>query len=257
MKICWDMLEGITLIKSGIFVKGSNYLVYKESCVSCGNTYLTVKSYNSPFCSRSCAQTGINNHRYGKGAKDEDNPMYKGGTIKLQRPLYDTYAYRLEFCESCRRSMDNKLFMDVKCVYCGNWFSCSLNQAVDRTRFIEGKKEYEAKFYCSDGCRMTCPIHSQKLYPKGFKKASSREVQPELRQLVLKRDNYSCQICGKSIDEVELHCHHIEGVEQNPIESADVDVCITLCKEHHKKVHKSNGCRYVDMRCGGSNYDFI
>lgn len=254
MKICWDNLEGISLTNNCVFLKGSNSYIYKEKCVCCGVPYLTAKSHNSSFCGRSCAQTGVNNNRYGKGAKNKDNPMYKGGTIKLKRPLYATYAYRLKFCEPCRRSVDNKLFMDVKCAYCGGWFSCSLSQAVDRTRFIEEKKEFEARFYCSDGCKKACPIHNQKLYPKEFKKASSREVQPYLRQLVLERDNYKCQICGKSTDEVELHCHHIEGIEQNPIESADVDMCITLCKEHHKRVHKPSGCRYVDMRCIREGY---
>jgi len=72
-----------------------------------------------------------------------------------------------------------------------------------------------------------CPIFRMRRFPKGFYLGTSREVQPELRQLVLKRDNYTCQKCDKC--NVELHCHHITGVEQNPIESADVDNCITLC----------------------------
>ena len=83
-------------------------------------------------------------------------------------------------------------------------------------------------------------------YPKGFKKSTSREVQPDLRKMVLARDNWECQMCGS--DE-ELHCHHITGVEQNPIESADVANCITFCKTCHKKVHSEKGCRYFELRC--------
>ena len=41
----------------------------------------------------------------------------------------------------------------------------------------------------------------------------------------------------------------MEGVVQNPIESADVDICVTLCKAHHKWVHTQAGCKYYDLRC--------
>jgi 5-methylcytosine-specific restriction endonuclease McrA len=76
-------------------------------------------------------------------------------------------------------------------------------------------------------------------------------VQPELRKLVLKRDNYTCIKCKKTQDELKvgLHCHHIEGIRHNPIESADVDICVTLCKNCHKKVHKQKGCTYNDFQC--------
>ena len=84
-------------------------------------------------------------------------------------------------------------------------------------------------------------------FPRGFKKATSREVQPELRQMVLERDGWTCQRCEET--EVELHCHHITGILQNPIESADMDNCITLCKKCHKEVHKKDGCKYIELRC--------
>lgn len=137
----------------------------------------------------------------------------------------------------------------VRCAYCGKFFKPSKVSVDRRLNYINGSSTTENRFYCSTNCKKACPIFGQILYPKGFKKATSREVQPELRQLVLARDNYECQICGKNQHEVELHCHHIEGVEQNPIESADIDNCITLCKEHHKFVHSQKGCTYYDYRC--------
>jgi len=36
---------------------------------------------------------------------------------------------------------------------------------------------------------------------------------------------------------------------QNPIESADLDMVITLCKGCHKEVHKLPGCKYNDLKC--------
>jgi len=49
---------------------------------------------------------------------------------------------------------------------------------------------YESRFYCSESCKQECSIYNRRKWPKGFKIATSREVQPELRQIVLKRDNY-------------------------------------------------------------------
>jgi len=78
-------------------------------------------------------------------------------------------------------------------------------------------------------------------------------VQPELRKLVLLRDNYTCQKCNTSKEDnpdLELHCHHIDPVINNPIESADIDNCITLCKLCHKEIHKTiSGCGFNELKC--------
>ena len=100
-----------------------------------------------------------------------------------------------------------------------------------RVRVLYGQKGWkgEARFYCSERCKSACPIYRKILHSEGYSKkarsATSREVQPELRQMRLECDGYICQKCHRTIDEAELHCHHITGVEQNPIESADLDNC--------------------------------
>lgn len=48
-----------------------------------------------------------------------------------------------------------------------------------------------------------------------------------------------------------LHCHHIEGIRWEPLESADIDKCITYCKYCHLEAHKKEECGYHDMQCGG------
>ena len=115
-------------------------------------------------------------------------------------------------------------------------------------RAINGKssKGAEERLYCSENCKQECPIYHQVLWPKGFKLASSREVQPELRQMCFERDSWICQKCGKTKN---LHCHHIEGILWEPLESADLDKVITLCKNCHKDVHRLPGCGYQDMKC--------
>ncbi|UCD31605.1 MAG: HNH endonuclease [Desulfobacterales bacterium] len=40
-----------------------------------------------------------------------------------------------------------------------------------------------------------------------------------------------------TINSIYLYVSLITGVEQSPIESADIDNCITLCKKCHKWAH--------------------
>ena len=80
----------------------------------------------------------------------------------------------------------------------------------------------------------------------------SREVQPELRAMVLKRDKYTCQKCECT---KKLQCHHIIPVAYDPLLSADMDNCITYCKKCHKKAHQQPGCTLADIRKNSVLYE--
>lgn len=185
--------------------------------------------------------------------KGKLNSFWRGGVKALDLPLYNTYAEQISYIDEVRPYVDsaNRVLLEVRCVKCNNWFIPTATAVQHRARALAGKIVGEARLYCSDDCKSACSIYGRKNYPKGFKHATSREVQPELRQMVLERDDWTCQYgdCGETVEDAELHCHHMEGIKQNPIESADIDMCITLCKKHHKQVHKEKGCRYIDMRC--------
>lgn len=160
---------------------------------------------------------------------------------------YELFKDKLTVDE-CSRLSDDGISIEVKCRYCGKYFIPTYRETYRRVYSLNNTDSDTSGFlYCSGACKKACPTYQQKKYPKGFREATSREVQPELRQMVLERDGWVCQKCGAT--EVELHCHHIEGVMQNPIESADIDNCITLCKSCHKEVHKEVGCRYTDLQC--------
>jgi 5-methylcytosine-specific restriction endonuclease McrA len=142
--------------------------------------------------------------------------------------------------------IDNKI--ECRCAFCKKYFIPTSHQLKSRIRALSGKQKGENRLYCSDECKNLCPIFGQSLYPKGDKPytTTSRPDQPELRQLVLERDNFQCQRCGSSED---LHCHHITGVEINPVESADVDNCITFCYACHSRVHSSDQCDVRRQPC--------
>ena len=251
MKICWDNLEGLRLNRAGNFNKGSATYIEMESCSICGYPYLMDKYQPTEFCSLSCTRRGPRNSMYGIRMYGVNNSNYKGGVKKLGMPLYETYAHQISYVEEIQRDSINLHWLLVKCAYCGRWFIPTTDNVQKRIKALDGRGSGEGRFYCSGDCKKACPIFGQYKYPKGFKPATSREVQPELRQVVLERDDYTCQKCGKTIDEIQIHCHHIDPVSQNPIESADVDNCITFCKDCHKWVHEQGGCKYHELRCKG------
>jgi len=144
---------------------------------------------------------------------------------------------------------DGNGYLLVKCTYCGKYFYPTNMDIIRRIQVFNGTVAGENRLYCSDGCKDACPIFNQKKWPKGFKKATSREVNPLIRQMCLARDDYECQRCGKTIKEIELHSHHIEGTVQQPMLANDVENTITLCKPCHKLVHTQEGCTYYDLRC--------
>ena len=63
--------------------------------------------------------------------------------------------------------------------------------------------------------------------------------------MVLARDEYQCQKCGK--ENVQLHCHHIIPKKMDMMIAHDMDNCITYCKKCHNEVHKQKGCRIQDI----------
>ena len=206
---------------------------------------ITLNDFKTGYRCPTCAYASV---------RGSGSARWKGGVSKNNLPLYETYAVSLEkYHQVYKINQADLELLGIECAYCGKVFVPRSSEVETRVKVIKGKAAGEANFYCSENCKTACPTYRQRSYPKGFKPASSREVQPELRKLVLKRDNFACKICGNSLEYIELHCHHITGVEQNPIESADVDNCITLCKECHKKVHKLPGCGYNDLSCKSKN----
>ncbi len=188
----------------------------------------------------------------------ENNNNWKGGVKKLNIPLYNTYAHKISWCEEVRGDPENQDYLQVKCTEssCRKWFTPTILQVCGRISAVNSIGG--GNFYCSEGCKQNCSIYGRIKYPKGFKHNYNREVQPELRELVLKRDNFECQRCGSK---EKLQAHHYESIYSNPIMSADLDNCIILCKKCHKLAHKDIGCRPIDLTrknlCKGEKYESI
>jgi 5-methylcytosine-specific restriction endonuclease McrA len=74
---------------------------------------------------------------------------------------------------------------------------------------------------------------------------------PEYKQWrkdVMKRDDYTCQVC--SIKGGRLNAHHIESYADNPDKRTDINNGITLCESCHSEYHKAfgiNGANVTDF----------
>ncbi len=179
-------------------------------------------------------------YKKNKGKVSERNKEY----LKSFASFY-TYKDRLTVDEDPIEDDNGNLL--VLCTYCGKRF-IPINRTVRDRIAALSTTGGENRLYCSEGCKLACPVFHKKVWSKGFKLASSREVDPLFRKMVLKLDNWTCQRCGKTTEEAPLHAHHIQGATQQPMLSNDVSNGITYCKPCHKWVHSKKGCRYIDLR---------
>lgn len=228
--------EGYTLLSTE-YVNSVSKLNY--ICPSSHTHSTTWRNFNSGC---RCPTCHLENN------KKEGHPSWKGGVYENNQALYITYEPYLEKYHPVYVVKQEGIeLLGVHCIYCDRVFAPTRTSIRSRLDSINGRFKGAHNFYCSTNCKTACPTYGQKMYPKDFKPATSREVQPQLRKLVLKRDDYNCTKCGKT--KAQLHCHHIDPVIDNPIESADIDNCITLCKDCHKAVHQLPGCKLIELKC--------
>jgi len=217
------------------------YYCYCKKCVSKYHKKHYIKNYEK-----------ILEQSYGHYKKNREKVLERHQKHRESKASYNTYALQISWAKDPIRNVNG--FLQTKCTYCGKWYFPIMQEVQSRIRALNGQANSdgtENRLYCSKECKQTCPIfHKQKYqvgHPKQNENIQVREVQPELRQMVFERDNYTCLKCKRQ--NVALHCHHTEGILWNPLESADIDQCMTVCKDCHKEIHKQNDCGYHDLQC--------
>jgi len=143
--------------------------------------------------------------------------------------------------------------IEVKCYHCRKQFAPTNGQVKERIKGsdIKGKFAGQSNFYCSNGCKDSCPVygHQARYIDPRSKVINDYKFDQNLlnvwAQDVKKRDNYTCQGCGAV--GVELHAHHIEPKSQNPIMAYDLDNGVSYCSECHSLAHSQDGCRLGDL----------
>ena len=236
--------------KSGAFYKVCDKCRNKQK-ESCKKYRENNKEYFKEYYEKNKDKRKEQMKEYRENNKDKVKKQKKEYAQK--GALYSSYKDRFHHNEEIRE--DEEGYLLVRCKYCNMLFNPTNKSVQHYLHYYDGTHN----LYCSKGCKKSCPTFGQIKYEKGHKHTTSREVSPELRKIVLEKDDWECQLCGKRKDQdrnLVLHVHHINPVKINPILQNDVDNCITLCKKCHKKIHSKKGCRFIDLaNCNIDSYD--
>lgn len=136
--------------------------------------------------------------------------------------------------------------LTVVCKTCGARFTPKKWQVYNRHNAILGNLGGENRFYCSDECRMACPVYGHRpgnvdprsiLFFDRNKKKRIRSCQTNtLRELQCGEVGHNyCERCGDIID-VDLH--HTLPISQHGKDSINPAGHILLCAMCHVEIHK-------------------
>lgn len=169
-------------------------------CDYCGNSYKVHSQDKTKFCSTKCRGKWQSENLVGEKAL-----RWKGGPVSIR------CAWCGEKYKRNKSQLSNHNFCSRECYY--KWMSENMvgeahpnwnPEITDQERYI--KRNYlEIKQWAQD---------------------------------ILKRDNYTCQICGSKND---LEAHHLLSYAYYPESSLDIDNGITMCKDDHVEFHSWMG----------------
>ena len=178
---------------------------------------------------------------YNNSISNQGSKFWKGGVRKLNLPLYDTYASKVNFSEEVRPHYDDngRKLLEVRCSKCNKWIIPTIDKVSNRSKALNNVGCGEHRFYCSQECKNSCSIYGKKAinYINLNKSKDFVYTQEELStwsQEVLKRASYNCEICGEPAE----HAHHIQPKKLEPGLALDPDNGLALCKAcHYEKGH--------------------
>lgn len=240
--------------------KHKNYIV---KCKRCKTEFITRKGYKNNFdrdhnLCRFCKEDKliIEGKRVCRECGQlfevkNNNHNVRCDTCLFYSPMDYNHKNITELKKYMKVRSNNENKAEVKCFYCDNWHVPNKILIFNKLTAMNSIGS-ENNIYCSEECKDSCPTYNKKLYPGGFKKNTSREVNTLVRKMCFERDNWTCARCGKNHEQLKqnnipLHCHHIEGVA--PTLQHDIDNVITLCKNCHIQLHSEGGCKLNDYKC--------
>jgi hypothetical protein len=210
MKICWDNLEKLRLVKSGkyfIHIENKNKYYHFDKCPECGESYLG--QTKSIYCSRQCS---IKNNEVMSNTKGKKNPFYgKEHSKKVKKRMGSKISQAWK-----NGNYDNVIWLNDK----------------------ENNPNWKGGNYCECGEL----IHKQRLrcdecYNKYREKVKNKRLKEDLypsnwnsiAKKIRKRDNYKCQnpYCNQKVY-IKLEVHHIDYNKHNYIDENLISLC-TVC----------------------------
>ena len=196
-----------------------------------------IKRSKNVFCNTECKGKYMSEH-----LKGENSPSYKSVTVQCEYCGKDivkppSWVKEHNFCSQECLANSRKTGGTVKCYTCGKEFYK-----------IKSQIERSEKHFCSEECKCK---HQNSLVGKlnpwynpnltDEERISNRDYieYTKWRDEVYKRDNYTCQRCGKR--QGDINAHHLNGYDTFKEQRVDVNNGVTLCNVCHKEFHSLYG----------------
>lgn len=145
---------------------------------------------------------------------------------------YKTQERIIRQCSCCKSAFEILATSDQKFCSHACYHKCEIKPYIPRIEKIcpicnKVFLTLRNKIYCSRKC-----FRNQERNPKIMFYGHDWK---EIRQTVLKRDNYKCHICQTSSN---LHVHHVKrmGNFESQKDAHNLENLISLCARHHRKV---------------------
>ena len=217
-------------------------------CLECGKEFTSMHK-KQKFCSKNCKGKW-----YSKNKKGENNPRYNreevlcdycGKSVKLPKNRIENCNHH--FCskkchDKWQTGKNNPCYKrgreEVLCDYCKNSIKL-IKSRIEKCNHHFCSKECEGKWRSENQKGKNNPNWNPNLTDEERQNHRRMEGYNDFKNIVLKRDNYTCQITSKKGG--KLAVHHLNGYHWDIEHRTDINNCITLSKEIHELFHKLYG----------------
>lgn len=203
----------------------------KGNCLNCGIEIMSYESHIRLYCSRKCYVEHAKTHfiESGKTKKIECNCLYCGKKFSVLKSAVEKWGAGKYCSIECRvNSQKGTTRISKKvsriCLTCGKEFFVK-----PKTVKAGGGK------YCSRGCTIIGSRGENYNIENTDRKSGEYS---EWRRMVYKRDNWTCQKCGKRGNGAYLNAHHIIPFSVDKSLRFEITNGVTLCKKCHIKEHR-------------------
>jgi len=225
VKICWDNLEKIKYRPDKDQWQNkkqkSNFYIYKENCLSCGEPFLFCKNLKTNYCSHSCVR---------KGKKlSEEHKRKIGDAVRADKNGFYGKKHTLETKALISKTLEGKNFGN------DNHFFGKKHTVATKKKIGEANKKYvRTKEY-----RLKMSIATSGEKNGNWKGGLSCEpycdvwLDKEYKESIKERDGYKCLNPDCTKQHTKLHLHHIDYDKKN----CKPENLITICNSCNSRAN--------------------
>ena len=227
------LLFGLLTVMSRAGSSKTGQAEWRCKC-QCGNIVFVRGAHLRNGNTKSCGC--LRKHREKKWASKKEmysSPVSKKSSLFKQIPLSDGPM------------ADDSGVITVVCKTCGKRFYPTRSQIHSRLKCIRGTWYGESNFYCSDECKLSCPVyhaHSNHPDPRLRKPksvtAKARACQSKTLKQIQCDDNNGQSYCERCGDLIDVELHHTLPVAEYGEGAINPAGHILLCAGCHMALHR-------------------